>query len=200
MNDTIKIQISALVDGELPVSESELLLRRLSQDGEFRQVAESYFRIGRYMRREAEVPNMAQLRGRIALAIGDEQVVSKKTVVAVSNRFVRPLAGLAVAASVAVLAIFGLQQANVPPAADTTLTAYTQPAADTMLDEMFRHHDNSSAGAISSAILTELVSLEINAEGLIKVASRAKPFAPVSGGDSSAEIDLDTGQRNSQED
>ena len=37
MNDALKIQISAFVDGELPENESELLLRRLSQDIALRQ-------------------------------------------------------------------------------------------------------------------------------------------------------------------
>ena len=37
MNDGIKMQISAFVDGELPDNEAELLLRRLSQDLDLRQ-------------------------------------------------------------------------------------------------------------------------------------------------------------------
>ena len=49
MNDAIKTQISAFVDGELPDNESEMLLRRLSQDLELRQQAAEYFAIGRAM-------------------------------------------------------------------------------------------------------------------------------------------------------
>ena len=40
MNDAIKMQISAFVDGELPDNECELLLRRLSHDAELRQQAQ----------------------------------------------------------------------------------------------------------------------------------------------------------------
>ncbi len=179
MNDTIRMQISAFVDGELPENESELLLRRLSQDGEFRQVVENYFEIGRYIRRDAEVPNMAQLRGRIAEALGEEVHVSEVADVAVSNKYIKPLAGFAVAASVAMLAIFSLQQTSGPPATEGRMVAYTQPSADQMLDEMFRRHESSSAGAASNAILTELVSLEINAANLVKVESRERPLSPV---------------------
>lgn len=176
MNDTIKMQISAFVDGELPGNESELLLRRLSQDGEFRQVVEQYFAIGRYVRRDAEVPNMAQLRGRIAAELGEEvQQMRVADVAAATNRYIKPLAGFAVAASVAMLAIFSLQQTRGPSVADKPAVAYTQPSADQILDEMFRHHESSSAGAASSAILTELVSLEINAEKLVRVEARARP-------------------------
>ena len=45
MNDGIKMQISAFVDGELPEAEAQLLLRRLSQDAELRQQAAEYFAI-----------------------------------------------------------------------------------------------------------------------------------------------------------
>ena len=37
MNEALRMQISAFVDGELPDNESELLLRRLSQDAVLRQ-------------------------------------------------------------------------------------------------------------------------------------------------------------------
>ena len=66
MNDAIKMQISAFVDGELPQNEAELLLRRLCQDGELRQQAAEYMAVGRIMRGERTVVGMAQLRQRIA--------------------------------------------------------------------------------------------------------------------------------------
>ena len=42
MNDGIRMQISAYVDGELPENEAELLLRRMSQDAELRQEVAEY--------------------------------------------------------------------------------------------------------------------------------------------------------------
>ena len=50
MNDALRMQISAFVDGELPENESELLLRRLSQDIELRNLVEDYMRIGQGLR------------------------------------------------------------------------------------------------------------------------------------------------------
>ena len=37
MNEALKMQISAFIDGELPENEAELLLRRLNQDAAMRQ-------------------------------------------------------------------------------------------------------------------------------------------------------------------
>lgn len=200
MNDTIRTQISAFVDGELPSNESELLLRRLSQDGEFREVVESYFAIGRYMRRDVEVPNMAQLRGRIAAELGEELPALKVADIAVNKKYVKPIAGLAVAASVAMLAIFSLQQIDAPAVPNEPVVAYTQPSANQLLDEMFRHHESSWAGAASNAILTELVSLEINTEKLVRVESRARSLSPVAADDNVPETRSGTVSAESQKD
>ena len=62
MNDAIKTQISAFVDGELPQNEAELLLRRMSHDKELRQQAAEYLALGRAMRGEKTLAGMATLR------------------------------------------------------------------------------------------------------------------------------------------
>jgi len=72
MNDALEMQISAFIDGELPENESELLVRRLSQDAAMRQQVARYLEIGRLMRQDREVPGMGELRGSIAAALGDE--------------------------------------------------------------------------------------------------------------------------------
>ena len=71
MNDAIKMQISAFVDGELPQNEAELLLRRLCQDAELRQQAAEYLAMGRVMRGERVVAGLGMLRERVAAAIDD---------------------------------------------------------------------------------------------------------------------------------
>ena len=111
MNDAIKMQISAFVDGELPQNEAELLLRRLCQDGELRQQAAEYMCVGRIMRGERTIAGMAQLRQRIAAELDNQDVqLDAPAEPAAPTRFVRPLAGFAIAASVALVALLGLQQ------------------------------------------------------------------------------------------
>ena len=112
MNDAIRMQISAYVDGELPDSEAGLLLRRMSQDPELRREAAEFLELGRIMRGEGSAPGVERLRERIAAAIDgrpeDDGELSPDTQ---KGSALRPLVGVAVAASVALIALFGLQLA-----------------------------------------------------------------------------------------
>ena len=111
MNDAIQMQISAFVDGELPDNEADLLLRRMSQDAELRQKVAEYLAIGRALRGETSVPGVHRIHERVAAAI-DDKPLDEVTATTGSQqaKAIRPLAGAAVAAAVALLAIFGLQQ------------------------------------------------------------------------------------------
>jgi sigma-E factor negative regulatory protein RseA len=183
MNDALKIQISAFVDGELPAAEAELLTRRLSQDADLRRQAGEYFAIGRLMRGERRLAGGAELRNRIAAAIAaEEQVVAP---LAATSRWQRPAAGVAIAASVALLALVGLQQldagndAPVPGvAAISADAAYTEPAAaelvadrpGEMLMQYYRSHGASSGELGANGILSRLVTLELRGGEIVEIA------------------------------
>lgn len=131
MNDSIRMQISAFVDGELPDNESELLLRRLSQDAELRQLVSEYYAVGRAMRGQHGVSGMGQLRERIANGIGDKSVQDDfDSIEPTGRRYARPLVGVAIAATVALAAILGLQQLIV--GIDATAPAETVAASDSV--------------------------------------------------------------------
>ncbi len=133
MNEGIKMQISAFVDGELPEAEAQLLLRRLSQDVELRQQAAEYFAIGRALRGEGSVAEVGGLRGRIGAAIDDRLIEEEfDEIEPVGRRYGRPLAGFAIAATVAVVAIFGLQQMTTAPGAgvDSAAPAVAEGSAE----------------------------------------------------------------------
>ena len=112
MNDAIKMQVSAFVDGELPDNEAELLVRRLSQDYELRQQVADYLEIGRVMRRESGVAGVERLRDRISAELDNRPAQDDADRVLASDplRLLRPLTGVAIAATVALVAIFGLRQ------------------------------------------------------------------------------------------
>ncbi len=170
MNDAIRMQVSAFVDGELPSNEAEMLLRRMSQDAELRQQFAEYLATGRLLRGERSIAGMDRLRDRIAAQI-DEKPLQDTSDVAVSEapRFVRPLVGVAIAATVALAAIFGLQQ-NVFVAEEAAAPSgavagndveeiYTVPDAtdDTLLEYRLRH-GGSSLGLSDSSVDSRLVS------------------------------------------
>lgn len=106
------MQLSAYVDDELPQNEAELLLRRLSQDVRLRQEVAEYLAIGRVMRGEVGVAGIDGIRNRVLAAIDDTAGTTTDAVIEnePATRALRPLVGVAIAATVALAAIFGLQQ------------------------------------------------------------------------------------------
>jgi negative regulator of sigma E activity len=163
------MQLSAFVDGELPENEAELLLRRLSQDRELRQQVAEFMAIGRAMRGEVQAGGIDRLRERVAEAIDAAPVVLHDAdEESTEQGFVRPLAGFAIAATVALVAIFGLRQMSVdeqlPAVANEAPATYTQQQPgdirnDEMLREMRRMHDETSA---DQSIDTRLTTLQVS--------------------------------------
>ncbi len=170
MNEAIKMQLSAFVDGELPENEQELLLRRLSQSADLRQQVAEYFAIGHAVRGEIQLGGMNVLRDRVAAAIGDKPSseadadVDKR-----EDRLVRPLTGVAIAATVAVAAIFGLRQLTDADDADaagtqavvTTADFPTQPDADDLLRQYRLLHNAQASDLGANSIITRLTTFEM---------------------------------------
>jgi sigma-E factor negative regulatory protein RseA len=125
MSEQIREQVSAFLDGELPNSETELLLKRLTRDGELRESFGRYALIGEAVRGTSHGLLTRGFAGRVNLAIDGEPVPANGHVPqSQAPRWWRPFAGAAVAASVAAIAVVALQQRAVAP----TL----QPAAAVM--------------------------------------------------------------------
>ena len=181
MNDSIKTQISAYIDGELPANEAELLLRRMSQDHELRQKAAEYLTMGRVIRGERSVPGLENLRQRISDELDDKATQHEFSAHdSAGSRYVRPLAGFAIAATVALAAIFGLQQTtgvtdiNMTPGSDSAAVAevenngaYTVPDhADDQLRDYYMRHNASSSYFGAQSINARLVTLQLR-DGVI---------------------------------
>jgi sigma-E factor negative regulatory protein RseA len=131
MSEQIREQVSAFLDGELPNSETELLLKRLTRDGELRESFGRYALIGEALRGPG--PLMAKgFASRVNFAIDGEPLPANgHGSRARAPRWWRPLAGAAVAAGVAVVAVVALQQRAVAPTLrpGTPLAAQNSPAA-----------------------------------------------------------------------
>lgn len=182
MNDAIRMQISAFVDGELPDSEADLLLRRMSQDAELRREAAEYLELGRVMRGEASLRGADLLRERIAAAL-DEKAFDDGVAESPrsANPALRPLIGVAVAASVALIALFGLQltpgvdnntgiQDRVVDVADEPGYTVPQPIDDELRQYLLSHGASSSElGA--NGMNARLVTLRLSEEALVEEAT-----------------------------
>ena len=99
--------MSAFLDDELPDGEAELLLRRLQGDADLRSAAGRFLLIGQALRGE-RLP-ARDLAGRVAAAVDAETTYEAEGAPPARARWLRPVAGAAVAATVAVVALMGLE-------------------------------------------------------------------------------------------
>lgn len=121
MTERIKEQLSAFLDGELPEPESALLLKRLERDDDLRGALSRYSLIGAVLRSDGDVPAARQVAARVSAAIAREPAGRMAGIATFQSATVwRSLAGLAVAAGVAAIALMLVQQFD---AADTSQPA-----------------------------------------------------------------------------
>lgn len=124
MNDEKLEQISALVDDELEHG-SRFVLHALTTDEAYKGAWGRYHVIGECLRGHLPARVDMQLAGRISQALHDEPVGR------MAHRFLRllkPVAGLALAATVAAVAILGVRQTGSGPAATATPPIAYNPA------------------------------------------------------------------------
>src|SRR5215467_5004732 len=113
MNEELDSQLSAMFDGELPPGECELLARRLSRDEQLKARWGRYAVIGATIRAEGGVRLNAELARRVSTVISKEPNIAVRFVerqaVRAASRWIRPVAGLGVAAGVAALSILWMR-------------------------------------------------------------------------------------------
>ena len=132
MSEQIREQVSAFLDGELPGSETELLLKRLTRDAELRESFGRYALIGESMRGGSHARASRAFTSRVNRAIdGGPATADLPAVRARSPRWWRPFAGAAVAAGVATVAVVALQQRTVMPTVRSVAPVVAQNAAVT---------------------------------------------------------------------
>jgi sigma-E factor negative regulatory protein RseA len=116
MSEQIREQVSAFLDGELPNSETELLLKRLTRDAELRESFGRYSLIGEALRGGSPGMLSKRFASRVNLAIDGEPIpAAGPAQSAARSRWWRPLAGVGLAAGVAAVAIVALQQRAISP-------------------------------------------------------------------------------------
>jgi negative regulator of sigma E activity len=107
-------QLSALLDGELPPEQTDFLLKRLGRDAELRATLARYQLVGDTLRGE-RVRARPDFMLRVSAAIAAEPPLAAPAVRPVRGRsawatWLKPVAGLAVAATVASVAVVVMQR------------------------------------------------------------------------------------------
>src|ERR1700729_195096 len=137
MSEQIREQVSAFLDGELPSTETELLLKRLTRDGEPLRGAGSHILTRGFA-------------SRVNLAIDGEPIQPAKQQVR-GARWWRPLAGVTVAAGVATVAIVALQQRAISPGLRTSPALTAQNASLPPIAATQQTASLQSVGAVAGA-------------------------------------------------
>ena len=202
MTDQINDQISAFIDNELSADESALLMRRFERDTEARARAVRYTLIGASLRGELLEPHPSVLRQRISAALsGNAAPSAPRAREPWKDRWARPLLGLGIAATVAIVAVGtlrSLNEASLPPGNVVTgglpLTASSDPAyvvpqatdplrvgAKIRLTNYLMHHGEFASGLTRTSVNSNVLggAIEPAAVGDTPV-SNAKP-TPVPG-------------------
>ena len=137
MSEQIREQVSAFLDGELPNSETELLLKRLTRDGELRESFGRYALIGEAVRGGTSSLMTKGFAERVNLAIDGEPIPAGGHSPQIrAARWWRPFAGAAVAAGVAAVAVVALQQRAVAPGVRPSATVTARSMAQGLTQGM----------------------------------------------------------------
>jgi sigma-E factor negative regulatory protein RseA len=131
LTDQIREQMSALLDGELPKGEVDLLVRRMARDAELKRAFGNYVLAGESLRAPGGVMASKGFAARVSAAIDDGAAVAEQVAPAADARapvrWRRPLAATAVAASAALAAVLLVR----PDAGESRLFAERSGAAVT---------------------------------------------------------------------
>ena len=113
MNEQKREQLSALVDDEL-TQEASSVIESLLEDDEAKETWARYHLIGDSLR--GHLPGqIGDISGNVSQAIASEPTIlapARKSANRKSSNLMKPVMGFAIAASVAAVAIFNVQQAN----------------------------------------------------------------------------------------
>jgi negative regulator of sigma E activity len=196
MTEQISDQISAFIDNELSADESALLVRRFERDPESRARAMRYTLIGSALRGELLEPHPSVLRQRLAAALSGTTPSVARTRERWTERFARPLLGVGIAATVAVVAIGSLRSLNeasiVPdvtaPALTSTLqtrdVSYVVPrdidesrvGAPIRLTNYLMHHGEFASGLTRTSVNSNVVGAALE-DPAVTDGAVAKPAA-----------------------
>jgi len=130
MTDPVKEQLSACLDGELPEAELGLLLKQVQRDPQVLASMNSYSLISEVIRGSRPVAVSANFADRLAAAIDAEPAPNaaiRRPAKSSLMQWMRPAAGMAVAAGVAAIAVIAFQP---DPIATQQVAAVADTASD----------------------------------------------------------------------
>lgn len=161
-NEELDSQLSAMFDDELPEQQCELLARRLARDENLKARWGRYAAISATIRKEQGVRTSLDLARKVSVAIaaepplvaepaGTRKVFANPAV----RRWVQPVFGAALAASVAALAIFVMREQaplGTSPVADPQVLAQDVEGTTTVLSGADSHTTEAASYTVPQTV------------------------------------------------
>jgi negative regulator of sigma E activity len=161
MTDPVKEQLSACLDGELPEGELDLLLRQVGRDQPLRNTLGRYALIGETLRSQGAVAAPTDFATKISAAIAAEPALVQERratrLASAPARWLKPVAGFAIAAGVAAVAILTLQQPEQAPTNYVADAAQVVPETSTEAASYIVPASTDSSNFVPAARLTNYV-------------------------------------------
>jgi negative regulator of sigma E activity len=112
MSDKSNQQISNLMDGELEANASQFLLKRMASDDALKHTWKNYHLIKSCLQKESQEPLVFDVASRVCEELGmpKNQTITAKPQV---NRWLKPIMGVGIAASVALMSVFVMQNQQI---------------------------------------------------------------------------------------
>jgi sigma-E factor negative regulatory protein RseA len=154
MVDSVKEQVSACLDGELPERELPLLSKRLAHDAQLKATLTRYALISETLRTGEAVQPSQDFADAVMARIASEPV--SRVAGSLSPRMLqrlRPAAGIAVAATVAALAVFSVQQSGLIPPSSEVVADNSAPTAPAAISEETDRYVVPTMPSTSSAFI-----------------------------------------------
>ncbi len=150
MNDDLKQQLSALVDGELDDQRARFLLRRLGADPALAASWSRWHLTRACLRRETAGALRTDFASAISQALADDRAPQRVA----GGHLLRWGAGLAVAASVAVAVLLTVPLGPSPPPSAPAVAAAPLPAAQVAASALTERDLRPSLGGVTQAVAT----------------------------------------------
>ena len=148
MSDKSNEQISNLMDGELDNNASKFLLKRMASDEALSKTWDSYHLIKSCLQKEKHQPLIVDVAGRVSEQLGllnDKQEIAQEPQL---KNWLKPVFGMGIAASVAIMSVFMLQNRQVETPIDGLASAGSATIAHTIVQPPIR--TNISANVATS--------------------------------------------------
>jgi negative regulator of sigma E activity len=128
MSDKSNQQISDLMDGELEINASKFLLKRMASDDALKHTWDNYHLIKSCLQKEKQEPLVIDIAMRVSEELGmpKNKINVAKPVV---NRWLKPIMGIGIAASVALMSVFMLQNQQIEGISPAVQTNIAQTSA-----------------------------------------------------------------------